>query len=109
MTDNKDTKPVETEETVETDKPVKDSAIEMVYDEKTDSILRDGKTYVLKTDDDPHPKLATYKEGTAVEVMRQGSWVVGFVQGREKNLNLLYVHTDRGPVTIASRTMIRKK
>lgn len=103
MTDIEYTKPVEVDE------PEKASASEMVYDEKTDSILRDGKTYVLKTYDDPHPKLATYKEGTAVEVMRQGSWVVGFVQGREKNLNLLYVHTDRGPVTIASRTMIRKK
>lgn len=57
--------------------------------------------------DEPHP-LSAYKDGEHVQVIKDGDWMPGVINGVEKRLGLLYVHTERGPVSIASNKFIRK-
>lgn len=52
-------------------------------------------------------KLSEYKNGDQIEVVKDGDWKAGFVTGVEKKLGLVYVHTDRGPVTVANAINIR--
>lgn len=57
---------------------------------------------------DPHPPLRSYQDGEHVEVVKDGDWLKGFIQDRDKVSGYLHVHTRRGPVTIASRTSIKR-
>lgn len=52
-------------------------------------------------------QIKQYKGGDVVEVIKNGSWVKGFVNSTDKKLGLLYVHTDQGPTTIAHADNIR--
>lgn len=52
-------------------------------------------------------KLTEYASGDIVDVIKDGEWRVGSVNGVEKKLGMVYVHTDRGPVTVASMRNIR--
>lgn len=52
-------------------------------------------------------KLSEYSSGDIVDVIKDGEWRVGSVNGVEKKLGMVYVHTDRGPVTVASMRNIR--
>lgn len=53
-------------------------------------------------------KLSEYSSGDAVQVIKDGDWRDGFVNGVEKKLGMVYVHTDRGPVTIQNAASIRE-
>lgn len=54
--------------------------------------------------------LADYKLGEQVEVFspKAGDFIKGFIQTRDKGSGHLHVHTDRGPVTVATVNYIRK-
>ncbi len=54
--------------------------------------------------------LKDYKQGQSVVVWDKSDWRAGFVNSLEKRDGtnvLLYIHTDRGPVTIMSDRNIR--
>lgn len=51
--------------------------------------------------------VASYNSGDVVDVIKDGEWRKGTVNGVEKKLGMVYVHTERGPVTIASARSIR--
>lgn len=53
--------------------------------------------------------LASYTSGEFVDVIKNGEWMKGVVNGVEKKLGMVYVHTDRGPVTVASTGNIRPR
>lgn len=57
----------------------------------------------------PPKPLKDYKRGDLIDVVRQGDWVEGFVQTVEKDLNMVYTHTDRGPVTVGNPNNIRPR
>lgn len=52
-------------------------------------------------------KLADYNNGDSVEVIKDGEWFQGTVNGVEKKLGMVYVHTRRGPVTVGTPRNIR--
>lgn len=54
--------------------------------------------------------LKDFKDGEKVEVFsaKAGDFIPGFIQDRDKVSGHLHVHTDRGPVTIATANYIRK-
>ena len=54
-------------------------------------------------------KLADYNSGDFVDVIRDGEWRKGVINGVEKKLGMLYVHTDRGPVTVMNPDNIRDR
>lgn len=61
-------------------------------------------------DAEPRKPLRDYKMGDPVVVWQTDSWRPGFVnqlQKNEGNAFLIYVHTERGPVTIMSDRSIR--
>lgn len=67
-----------------------------------------GVNYVPQETKQEAPKaLKEYGSGEKVEVFRDGDWTEGMVNGVEKRLNLVYVHTSRGPVTVARVDSIR--
>ena len=79
----------------------------------------DGNTYVTITFDDgtvlsspvkqpEHPPLSSYKQGEKVEVFKNGDFLPGFIQSIDKVSKHIHAHTDRGPVTIANPTSIRR-
>lgn len=93
-------------DTTPTTAPLVPASPEMTYDAETDCIVRDGVTYVRQ----PAPRQLSLKEfssGMSVQVMKDGSWVPGIVHSFDRRVNLLYVHTNRGPVTVAAATNIR--
>lgn len=53
-------------------------------------------------------KLSDYRSGDNVQVIKEGEWRDGFVNGVEKKLGMVYVHTDRGPVTVQNAASIRE-
>lgn len=56
-----------------------------------------------------HPPLKDYKISEFVEVLHQSDWVAGRISGIQKTGNvLLYVDTERGPVTVAGPLRVRK-
>lgn len=54
-------------------------------------------------------KLSDYNSGDAVDVIKNGEWMKGTVNGVEKKLGMVYVHTERGPVTIMTPANIRPR
>lgn len=58
--------------------------------------------------ENPHPPLSSYKQGDKVEVFKNGDFLPGFIQSIDKVSKHIHAHTDRGPVTIASPTSIRR-
>lgn len=54
-------------------------------------------------------KLSEYTSGEFVDVIKNGEWMNGTVNGVEKKLGMVYVHTERGPVTVASTGNIRPR
>lgn len=54
------------------------------------------------------PELKYYAQYENVEVMRNGDWIPGRISAIERVSGNLYVHTERGPVTIASPRTVRK-
>ena len=52
-------------------------------------------------------KLSDYQNGEDVEVIKNGEWTKGIVNGVERKLNLVYVHTSRGPATVGNPSSIR--
>jgi hypothetical protein len=52
-------------------------------------------------------KLSAYNSGELVEVIKDGEWFQGTINGIEKKLGMIYVHTRRGPVTIGTPRNIR--
>lgn len=67
-----------------------------------------GQNYVPQVAPNPQPPLKAYKDGEQVEVVKNGSWLKGHITQRDKVSGHLHVHTDRGPVTVASSHGVRK-
>lgn len=78
-----------------------------VFASKDGSVLNwNGQNYVPQ----PSPVAKTlkdYKVGDQVEVLKNGDWLPGGVQSKDSVSGHLHVHTERGPVTIASLNNIR--
>lgn len=72
------------------------------------AIEYEGKRYVLAKTENLQPALKQYKDGEQVEVFKNGAWLPGFITSREKGSSMIHVHTDRGPVSVASTHGIRK-
>lgn len=67
----------------------------------------DGKPPVVR--EEKQLTLKDFREGEQVEVFKNGDFLPGFIQSRDKVSGHLHVHTDRGPVTVATPTHIRKR
>lgn len=67
----------------------------------------DGKPPVVATA--KQLTLKDFREGEQVEVFKNGDFLPGFIQSRDKVSGHLHVHTDRGPVTVANVNHIRKR
>lgn len=65
------------------------------------------KEMEAKSSEVTRKQIKQYEGGDVVEVIKNGSWVKGFVNSTDKKLGLLYVHTDQGPTTIAHSDNIR--
>lgn len=81
---------------------VQDLEIRIQELETENAALRQGKSKAPET-----RKLSSYQLGEQVEVVALGEWFPGVVNGVEHKLHLVYVHTERGPVTVASDRGIR--
>jgi predicted RNA-binding Zn ribbon-like protein len=57
----------------------------------------------------PQRKLKDYKNGESVDVIFQGEWVAGTVNGIDKEFGHVHVHTVRGMTTVASSQSIRPR
>ena len=68
-----------------------------------------GVNYALQAAKTEPKQLKEYISGEKVEVLRDGDWIDGMVNGIEKRLNLVYVHTSRGPITAARADCIRPR
>ena len=68
-----------------------------------------GVNYELQAAKTEPKQLKEYTSGEKVEVLRDGDWIDGMVNGIEKRLNLVYVHTSRGPITAARADCIRPR
>lgn len=67
-----------------------------------------GQNYVPQQAKNLQPPLKNYGDGERVEVFKNGSWLAGHITSRDKVSGHLHVHTDRGPVTVASSHGVRK-
>lgn len=67
-----------------------------------------GQNYVPQKEANPQPALSAYKDGEQIEVMKNGEWRRGHVTSRDRVSGHLHVHTERGPVTVASTHGARK-
>lgn len=68
----------------------------------------DGVNYVPQAAVNLHPELKAYKVGEIVEALKAGDWLTGHITSIGFDGSPIYVHTERGPVTVASTRMIRK-
>ena len=68
-----------------------------------------GVNYALQAAKTEPKQLKEFISGEKVEVLRDGDWIDGMVNGIEKRLNLVYVHTSRGPITAARADCIRPR
>jgi hypothetical protein len=67
-----------------------------------------GVNYIPQEAESPHPPLKSYKDGEQVEAFKNGSWLPGHITSRDKVSGHLHIHTERGPVTIATSNGVRK-
>lgn len=68
-----------------------------------------GVNYIPQPEATEHKSLKDYHSGDLVETIKDGLWIEGMVNGTEKRLGLVYVHTNRGPVTVARPDGIRPR
>lgn len=68
-----------------------------------------GQNYVPQIETEAtDPELKDYKLGEKIQVIKNGDWMNGFIQSRDPGNGPLHVFTERGPVTVASTSMIRR-
>lgn len=87
------------------DPPLTGKQVEQVQEVINEALRR----RLAETTEPVELKLSDYKGGQAVEVFHanRGVFIPGTVSSVEKKLNLVYVNTDRGPITVASTRNIR--
>lgn len=90
------------------DPPLTARQVEQVQEVINEALRRQLATLDIKPQKPEDPALSSYKDGDQVEVIKDGDWMPGVINGIERRLKLIYVHTERGPVSIASPKFIRK-
>lgn len=68
----------------------------------------DGKPPVVLPAVNLQPPLKDYKDDERVEVFKNGAWLPGQITSRDRVSGHLHIHTERGPVTIATSNGVRK-
>lgn len=81
---------------------------DVTFDEETKTVTYAGTEYKLAKPVADKP-LKDYKSGDLVDVIRAGDWCKGTVNGVEKLLKLIYVHTELGPVTVMRADGVRPR